>query len=124
MRALVVFHGDSDHWLAQFLHPDFAHCLVCVLVERAEQGYWLSIDPARGVPHIGVECGPDGDLKGYYEDMNCTVVETEILAEDQRRPLRWSFALANCVGVVKFVLGIRAAFCLTPYQLYKRLMPR
>lgn len=119
MRALVVFHGDPTHWLARFLKPGFHHVFVCVLVERDGQGWWVSIDPALGLPTINVECGPDGDLRGFYEDLNCTVIETERLP-GQRLP-RWSWALANCVGVVKFVIGIRAPFCITPYQLYKRL---
>lgn len=119
MRALVVFHDNSDHWLAGFLRPGFAHCLVCILVERDGQAWWLSIDPGKGVPEIAVECGPDGDLRGYYEDLGCMVLEVERCAFP--RPPRWSWALANCVGVVKYVLGIRAPFVITPYQLFKRL---
>lgn len=118
MKAIVVFHGSSNHYLAPLLKPGFAHCLVAILVERDGQGWWVSIDPAKGVPVIAVECDPDGDLRGYYEELGCTVIETE--TRDPRPP-RWSWALANCVGVVKYVLGIRAPFCITPYQLYRRL---
>jgi hypothetical protein len=118
LRALVVFHSNSDHWLASLLKPGFAHCLVCILVERDGQGYWLSIDPAKGVPLINVECGPDGDLRGYYEALGCTVIETETC---ESHPPRWSWALANCVGVLKYVLGVRAPLVITPYQLFKRL---
>ena len=119
MRALVVFHGDSPHPFARFLKPGFEHVFVCILVERDGQGWWVSIDPALGIPAINVECGPDADLRGLYEDLNCTVVETERLPA--ARIPRWSWALANCVGVTKYVLGIRAPFICTPYQLYKRL---
>lgn len=91
---------------------------MCILVESYGQGYWLSIDPAKGVPVINVEGGPGFDLKGHYEDLGCVVVETETQSAG---PPRWSWALANCVGVVKYVLGIRAPFVITPFQLYKRL---
>lgn len=116
MRALVVFHGQPDHPLAFLLRPGFRHCFVCVLA-GPEPGYWVSIDPTTGPIAVAVECGPAYDLRAYYEELGCTVVETHTCLT----PPRWPFALANCTGAVKAVLGLRAPFVITPYQLYRRL---
>jgi hypothetical protein len=114
LNALVVFHGESTHSLAWLLKPGFRHVLVCILVN----GYWISVDPADGLPKIEVQCGPDFDLRAAFEDAGAVVVATDMRTTT---PPNWPWALANCVGVVKAVLGIRAPFVITPYQLFKRL---
>lgn len=118
MKALICFHNDSEHSLAWLLKKDFRHCFVCVLTERDGVGYWLSLDPHLGIPQFEVQCGTDFALKAHLESFGCIVVETERLNPSLPR-MPW--ALANCVGVVKFVLGLRAPFVITPYQLYKRI---
>lgn len=120
MRALVVFTDSGNHPLAFLLKPKFRHVFVCVLIERDGVGYWISIDPYNGIPEINVLCGSDTDLQALIRECGHVVVQVERAATELPW---WPWALASCVGVVKCVLGIRAPFVITPYQLYKRLSP-
>lgn len=113
MKALVIFSDAGVHWAAPMLKQGFRHVAVAVLNE----GYWIGIDPVMGVPDIRVIAGPDHDLAGQYRDEGFTVVETNIRNNAGPFP----FALANCVGAVKAVLGINAPLIWTPLQLYRHL---
>lgn len=117
--ALVVFCDNTEHWASFLLKPGFRHVFVCVLVWTQGVGYWLCIDPSSGVPEFSVLCGTGGDPRGHFESLGATVVEVR---REDASPPRWPWAVSNCVGVVKVVLGIRAPFVITPYQLYRRLM--
>lgn len=113
MKALVVFHDNSDHPLSWMLEPGFRHVSVVV-----DDGYcWVLIDPHKGVPVIQVLGLNAIDIAARYRDVGAAVVETETRETKQQFP----FALANCVGVVKAVIGLRAPMVWTPHQLYKRL---
>jgi hypothetical protein len=118
VKALVVFQDQSAHRLAWLLRPGFRHVFICLLTEREGVGYWISIDPAWGLPLIDVQCGADTDLRAFYEGLGHRVIELERLSPPEPR---WPWALANCVGVVKAVLGLKAPFVITPYQLFKRI---
>lgn len=112
MKALAIFHGNSDHILARFLKPGFRHCLAAI----QNGNYWIMVDGCEGIPVVEVVAPSDFDLAEYFRDKGFTVVETE-QGEVPRSP----FAVANCVGMVCAILCIRAPFVLTPYGLYKHL---
>ena len=112
MRALVVFHGDSDHPLGRLLHKDFRHCFVCV-----DDGlYWILVDGKMGIPEIRVAANAEFDLAAWYRERNCTVLETQ--SRNRTVP---PLMLMSCVAVCKAVLGIRAPFVITPKQLHDYL---
>ena len=74
--------------------------------------------PADGVPHLSMIGLEDFDVASFYRDMGLTVVETRCA----NRPFLFPFTVANCVGVVKSVIGMRAPLVVTPHALYRRLM--
>ena len=111
--ALVVFHDHGCHWADPLLKRGFRHCFVTV----ADGPYWVEIDGLAGVPHVQVKCGTDFDLAGFYRGHEFTVVEVSIGESPPPGPL----AVANCVGLVKTVIGLYAPLVFTPYQLYRRL---
>lgn len=113
MIALAVFHGDSDHVLARFLKPGFRHVFVAV----QNGNYWIMVDGCEGVPVVEVIAPSDFDMAEYFRAMGFTVVETEQRGKAPGAPL----AVANCVGLAKAVLCLRAPFAITPYGLYKHL---
>lgn len=76
----------------------------------------MTVDARVGTPVIEVVAPSEFNLAMFYEDHGYTVVEVE-----QGAPLRAPFVFANCVGLVKAVLSIRAPGVVTPYQLFKRL---
>ncbi len=114
MNAVVVFHNEGAHILDRFLKPDFHHCFVAITDDQC----WISIDGRLGVPVIEAVAPADYDLATFYrEQEGYTVAETTRGTASTRLP----FINANCVGIVKIILGIRAPSVLTPWQLYKYL---
>jgi hypothetical protein len=111
--AVVVFHGKGFGPWSPILKEGFKHCLV--LVEVGD--YWVKIDGMAGVPSIEVFAPGGYDIAGYYRDEGYTVIKTT----QNDLPPRSPFAIANCVGVVKATLCIRAPFAVTPWRLYKHL---
>ena len=112
MKALAVFHQHGCHILDPFLKPGFRH--VFVVVETGD--YWVLIDSQAGVMTIEMVAPATYDLATFYRAEGFTVVETS----QRSQPTRGPFSVANCVGFVKTVLGIRSA-AMTPWQLYKYL---
>ena len=114
-RALAVFHGDRATVPARlFGRPAFRHAFASV----ADGGYWITLDGCDGLPVVRVMAAADYDLAAFYRGCGYTVVETEVRSDWPRSP----WMAANCVGVVKRMLGLRAPWVLTPWQLYRTLM--
>lgn len=128
MRALVCFHDkESHHWANRWLKPGFWHVFVCVCdcpeIEPLSNGghasaHWIRIDAQDGKPAFEVVAPSTFDLATLYASEGLTVLEIE---SEGRRPL-WPWMCANCVGVAKMVLGIRAWWVLTPWQLYNHVL--
>lgn len=110
--ALVIFHGHGTGFLSRFLKRGFKHCFVVVRVGK----YWIAIDSGEGVPVIEVVAPSDFDFATFCRDKGLTVIETEQRHTVPRNP----WAVANCVGCVKFVLCLRSN-AITPYGLYQHL---
>lgn len=114
MQALVVFHGIGAHPLAWLLRPGFRHVFCAISDGR----YWIVIDGKMGVPAINVAAAASYDLAAFYREQGFAVIEVE----QGRVPPAGPFVVANCVGMVKAALAIRAPFVITPYGLYRRLV--
>lgn len=114
MKAVVVFTDEGVHWLAPVLKEGFRHVGVAIQSDK----YWVGIDPRMGTPAITVYAEAGFDIATYFRGLGHAVVETEVSDTETR----WPFALANCVGVVKAILGVRDLFVWTPFQLYRHLM--
>lgn len=115
MKAIVVFCDPDDARWQWLLKPGFRH-VFCVI---AQGDYWISIDSRVAQPVIEVVAGTDFDLAGHYrrEMRGWTVLEIDA----PRSPWRAPYCTANCVGLVKAILGIRAPLAQSPHQLFKHL---
>ena len=112
-RVLLVFSGRTGVAWLRWLRSGFRHCFVAV-----DDGVeWLTIDPllhrlevrASGLPS-------DFDLAGEYRRMGMTVADVVPAPVPLRRaPL----GLFTCVETAKRLLGIRAPWVVTPWQLYR-----
>lgn len=111
---LVVFHGRTRRWWAKLCRPGFRHVFVCVLAN----GFWVLVDPRSGGPRIETIAVEGYDLVNHYREQGYTVVPTGALPS---RPIRWAWMVSTCVGVVKKILGIRAWWIQTPWQLYRHI---
>ena len=114
MDALVVFHDHGYGRLRRFLRWGFRHVFIVVLRE----GYWIALDGRAGLPELRVVAGADFDLAGHYRRQHgFTVLPVRAPRLMPRSPVM----LGTCVGAVKRVLGLRAPWIVTPYQLYRHL---
>jgi hypothetical protein len=117
-RALVVFSGRTGvRWL-QWLKPGFRHCFVA-LDDGIE---WLTVDPLLHRLEIRASRLPSAfDLAAEYRRMELAVVE---VIPAPVPLLRAPFGLFTCVETAKRLLGIRARWVLTPWQLHRWLTHR
>ena len=112
-RALVVFHHFGAGTGRRWLHRQYQH----VFVVLAAGDHWIAIDGRAGNPEFAVVANVGFDLTGFYRRQGFEVVETV----RRRRRFGWPWMAATCVGATKRVLGLRAPWIQTPYQLLKHL---
>ena len=110
-RALVVFSGGTGvRWL-RWLRPGFRHCFVA-LDDGIE---WLTVDPLLHRLEVRASSLPSAfDLAAEYRRMALDVIEVVPPPVPLRRA---PFGLFTCVETAKRLLGIRARWILTPWQL-------
>jgi hypothetical protein len=119
MECLVVFHGLGRHPLAFLLRDGFKHCFIAI----KSHPHWIEIDALDGIPLIRVQGDSSYPLQEFYESQGFTVVPVK---QNTRHVPAWNFMrgyflVANCVGMVKAVLGLKG-LVFSPYSLYKRLV--
>ncbi|MFO0989023.1 MAG: hypothetical protein U1F37_16970 [Alphaproteobacteria bacterium] len=115
-RALVVFSGRTGvRWL-RWLKPGYRHCFVAI----DDGSAWLTVDPLLHRLEIRASGLPSSfDLASEYRRLDLDVVEVAPAAVPLRRaPL----GLFTCVEAAKRLLGIRARWVLTPWQLRRWLL--
>lgn len=113
--ALLVFCHDTDIAWLRFLRPGFRH----VFVALPAAGGWITLDPLS--TRLEVEFHPlpdDTDLAAWFRTRGHRVLPAPLYAP---LPAQWPLAPFTCVTVAKRVLGIRAPWVQTPWQLYRHL---
>jgi hypothetical protein len=121
MKALVMFRDSDGHPLSGVLKKGFKHCFVCVYDGK----YWIETDIVNNCVTVRVMADRTWsleDMKNFYSNLGFNVVLTSQRAfrPSLLNPFYGTFMVANCVGLVKTVLGIHN-FSWTPYSLYKEL---
>ncbi len=113
--ALVVFADATDLWWLRLLRRGFRHCFVALSMPSG----WVVVDPLSHrtvVTHF--PASKEFDLAGWYRQQGMAVVSVNDGSPYRRTaPIR----PYSCVESVKRILGIHAAFVLTPWQLYRHL---
>lgn len=113
--ALVVFMGDVSIRWARLLRPGFRHCFTVV----GRHDRWVIVDPMSSFTNLGVIAGPDIDeVAEWYRQFGFTVIQT-VVRREAAPPAEWR--PFTCVEAVKRVLGIRAPWVITPWQLYRHI---
>ena len=120
MIVLVIFQDAKGHPLNFLLKKKFKHCFVCI----KSGDYWIEVDILKGVPHIKLMTNSEFDMETFYRDQGKIVVKTRqraICPPKLTYLFYGTFMIANCVGLVKMILGIHN-WSWTPYSLYKELI--
>lgn len=113
--AFVVFSDETRVWWLRGLRRGFRHCLVLL---RHGDG-WLSLDPT--LVRIVLMTHPETPEKSFIDllkDHGFVVVPARI---NDDLILRSIPGVLTCVTVVKRILGLRAGWVFTPWQLFKYL---
>jgi hypothetical protein len=118
VRAIAVFSGQTDFWWQRLLKPGFRHCGVLVEVG----GQWIVLEPLAACLEIRVlpPANP-GSLIRMLRRRHLLAIETAVAPDGCLLLIPGPF---TCVEAVKRVLGIRAFWVNTPWQLYKNLISR
>lgn len=114
--AVVVFVGDTELKCLRWLRAGFRHCFVVV----RSGGHWVACDPlCHRTLLVVLPPVPRADLmrlyrrRGYHVLATTTMIPPRVVAPV--RPF-------TCVEAVKRILGLRAPWVFTPWQLYCHLL--
>ena len=114
--ALVVFvDGTECTWL-RWLKRGFRHCFVVIRDERC----WLICDSLKDRIELNsLDLPRSFDLAGFYAGQGHHVLVGHTARD---LPREWlTLAPLTCVSVAKRLLGIRATWVLTPWDLFAHL---
>lgn len=114
----IIFRNTKyKHWLVKYLQPSFQHCYAVkespggqfwIIVNSTAVHTSITMESKLDYPHIRVLC-PDSVILSTKAIIRPDVNNRHVLG------------VMSCVDVCKSLLGIKAFWCWTPYQLYKRL---
>lgn len=113
----VVFRRSKmKHWLFRWLDPYFQHCYA--VKESPGKEFWMVVDANTSFTDIKLLSKIDYPHIRAIEPMGVVLSVRAKIDPDKNINVLNVF---NCVEQVKALLGIRAFWVWTPYQLYKRL---
>jgi hypothetical protein len=117
-RALVVFSGRADLAWLRLLKRGFRHCFV--VLDFGDR--WVMLNPLSHYTDVEVFAGLAAeDLAAGFRRQGLTVVAARTM-RPKPRPAPWR--PHTCVEAVIRILGMRAPWVLTPWQLYRYLVFR
>ena len=114
--ALVVFVNRADcRWL-RGLRAGFRHCFVALRDGQT----WVTCDALKDRLELSaLPISSEFDLAGFYAKHGHTVLLGTTQPNLPRRP--FVIAPLTCVTIAKRILGVRATWVVTPWQLCRRL---
>jgi hypothetical protein len=114
--ALVVFVDHAGFPWLRALRPGFRHCFVAL----RDDTLWLTCDPLKDRLQLSVLPVSAGfDVAGFYARQGHTVLLGTTNPNQPRRP--FTLAPLTCVTIAKRLLGVRAPWVATPWQLCRLL---
>ena len=117
-RWYIIFRKTTlKHWVFRWLDPEMQH--VYAVKESPGGEFWIILDSKNCYTDVRIES------KIHYPHIRTLEPDSVILsikAIIEPNNYRYTLCVFNCVELCKSVLGIRAFWCWTPRQLYKRLI--
>lgn len=120
----VVFHAREGHWIFKWLKPGFQH------IELTRPEYfgpgptdcvWLNVLPTFELLEADISTDP---RPPWLKCPTSTVQKVTTLQPFKKLRSRWDMGPPTCVEVAKMVLGIRAFWVRTPWQLHEYISKR
>ena len=117
---IVFTKSRLKHWFIKRLPRSFQHCYA--VRESAGGQFWIVLDSRSS--HLQAELYAKSEypyIRQLCNERSGDCVILPIRARIDIKQNRWTFCIFNCVEVCKSVIGVRAFWVWTPYQLYKHL---
>ena len=117
---IVFTRSKLDHWLIKRFPRSFQHCYA--VKESAGGQFWIVLDSRSSHLQSDIYAKMDyPHIRQLCNERSGDCVILPIRAKIDINQNRWTFCIFNCVEVCKSVIGVRAFWLWTPYQLYKYL---
>ena len=114
-RLYLVYEDKEPHWWSYFFKSGYKHVSAVIF----DGLFWIKMDFTLGYTDIDVLCYDWHDtIKDVTRDQDMITQYVEAWRKPRYR-VRSIFAPWTCVEAMKSLLGIRAWWVITPYQLYK-----
>lgn len=111
----VAFSDETDLPFLRFLRRGFRHCFVVIY----DGGHWISCDPLAHYTELALVDVPETfDLLGWLRGQGMILVQVPLMPLCPRVLPPMIF---TCVEAVKRIIGLRAWWVFTPWQLYRAL---
>ena len=113
----IIFRKSPlKHWVFRFLDSEIQHCLA---VRESDGGqFWIIVNSTNSYTDVNMVSKLDYPHIRLLEPDSVILSIRAIIQPDN---YRYTLCVNNCVEMCKSLLGIRAFWIWTPYQLYKRL---
>jgi len=114
---IVFTKSNYKHWIFNWINKDYQHCYA--IKKSPGKQYWIIVDGKKS--HLAVDVYPV-ELAPTIKDLvtDYTVITSIKVKYDVLKPVH-HLTILSCVDVVKGILGMKAFWCWTPFQLLKRL---
>lgn len=115
---IIFTNTRHKHWLLKRLRNKFQH--VFAVKKSAGGEFWIVINPIISHTHVSIVPISHYPTIGalLFDPANSVVIPVTAKITDNER---YTLCVFNCVEVIKSLLGIRAFWTWTPYQLYRYL---
>lgn len=112
---LVFYNVEQAYWWTRLLKPGFQH----VIAYRVIAGYWLLFQPRKDFLDVEFTTYPSYLTINEIVPEGAKVLRVTAWREQKRMRYPWIIGSVTCVEMIKALLGIRAFFLWTPWQLYR-----
>ena len=114
---IVFEHGDMPWRLAKLLQPGFRHCYAI----RWDGFNWIGFYPHLGFTEVEIlAAGPQHSVFDVVGDKYSAIIHANAWQKVGKIRQPWP-TFFTCVEQIKALLGIKAPFVFTPWQLFNRL---
>ena len=111
---IIFTESGSENWLIKRLRKPYQHVLA--IKKSPGKRFWIVINPIISFTYVDIVPVKDfPDIESLVDKNAVIVPYTASIIDKSRHTL----CVINCVEIVKSLLGIRAFWIWTPYQLYK-----
>lgn len=115
----VVFTEAELYFWHPILKSGFRHCYV---IERLDFIYMM-FDPTRyGLNVVLPNCSADVPLIENMMDLDPKIRVLKVVTQGKGESVALKMRPMSCVSVVEYVMGLSFNFCITPYQLFNKLL--